>query len=401
MNIIGYIHSTGSGYIWLSCQKNVMDGSSILSSDKDINSYYIKLSFNGQADLPNINNVVGYTNIPNTTFSIKKINGDNTKLYICTNNNTLYRFKVDENISYAGFNFSKSPIKIFRNEAAYVELDESTVESSKNIEYIGNDFINLNGNNKVLKILKQPYQQNKINIELIDNNRGLYSNISLYILNDESTYSIKAIADIYQTKSLVFNNLFSLHEDESAWYFNIVSCWSSVFVSVKGTMLNIYNNHFYYISELPTDLNTIEIEYHNLSKVSEVKPTIVSKGNLYYDNDTNTLQYWDGNDWKTIATSPTVYPQIEHKTYNTTFTLMPNTLYIWDEVPELNLTFGDKIPGVVNEFVFQFTSGSTPTVLTLPDNIKWSYNNIPVIESNMIYIISIINNLGTITEFNN
>lgn len=397
MNIIGYIHSTGSGTIWLHCQKNVMEGTSILSTDKDVNSYYIKLSFNGQTDLPNIDNVVGYTNIPNTTFSIKKINGDNSKLYICTNNNTLYRFIVDENISYAGFNFSKSPIKIFRNENKYVELDESTVELSKNIEYIGNDFINLNGNNKIIKILKQPYQQNKIDIELLDNNRGLYSNVSLYILNDESSYSIKAIADIVQLKLSSYNDLFDLYEDESAWYFNISKCWSSVFVSVKGTMLNIYNNHFSYISELPSNLSEIEIEYNNLSKVFEERPnSFISKGNLYYNNEKNILQYYNGSEWETIATSEN-YKQINHGTSDTYYELTPNIFHVWDEVTELNLYFGLPIPEIANEYIFQFTSGSTATDLIISGNVKWSTQ--PDIKPNKIYQISILNGMGTILEF--
>ncbi len=53
------------------------------------------------------------------------------------------------------------------------------------------------------------------------------------------------------------------------------------------------------------------------------------------------------------------------------------------------------VEGIVNEFLFQFTSGETPTTLILPDTIKW-VNDAPEIEANMTYQCSIINNIGVI-----
>ena len=88
---------------------------------------------------------------------------------------------------------------------------------------------------------------------------------------------------------------------------------------------------------------------------------------------------------------------VEHDTSNTNTTISPNTLHKWDEVAELTLTLGDETPGVVNEHLVQFTSGETPTVLTLPKDIKWAT---PLkISKNKIYQISIVNNLATFAEF--
>jgi hypothetical protein len=70
---------------------------------------------------------------------------------------------------------------------------------------------------------------------------------------------------------------------------------------------------------------------------------------------------------------------------------------MWDEVATLNLDFEIETEGFANEYIFQFTSGSIATTLILPNSIKWVSN--PNIQSNKIYQISILNNLGTILEF--
>ena len=96
-----------------------------------------------------------------------------------------------------------------------------------------------------------------------------------------------------------------------------------------------------------------------------------------------------------------VYAEVNHGTSDTTFTLTPNTFHVWDEVAALDLSFGDETAGVANEFVFQFTSGATPTTLTLPDSIKWANGNAPSISENKIYQISVLKGLGMILEFDN
>ena len=96
-----------------------------------------------------------------------------------------------------------------------------------------------------------------------------------------------------------------------------------------------------------------------------------------------------------------VYPEVNHGTGDTTFTLTPNTFHIWDEVTSLTLNFGSGISGVANEYLFQFTSGPTATSLTLPDDIKWANDNAPTIEANMIYQVSVLRGLASVLEFNN
>lgn len=79
-------------------------------------------------------------------------------------------------------------------------------------------------------------------------------------------------------------------------------------------------------------------------------------------------------------------------------TIEPNVLNIWGEVANLDITLKEPIEGIINEYMFQFTSGATATTLVLPDTIKWF--SAPNIQANKTYQVSIINNLGVIGEFN-
>ena len=95
------------------------------------------------------------------------------------------------------------------------------------------------------------------------------------------------------------------------------------------------------------------------------------------------------------------YPEVNHGTGDTTFTLTPNTFHVWDKVTSLTLNFGNETSGVANEYLFQFTSGSTATSLTLPNSIKWANDNVPTIGANMIYQVSVLRGLASVLEFNN
>lgn len=93
------------------------------------------------------------------------------------------------------------------------------------------------------------------------------------------------------------------------------------------------------------------------------------------------------------------YAEVNHGTSDSTFTLTPNTFHVWDEVATLDLSLSAETSGVANEYLFQFTSGSTPTTLTLPDDIKFSEDL--VIEANKIYQISILKGLGSVLSWDN
>lgn len=53
----------------------------------------------------------------------------------------------------------------------------------------------------------------------------------------------------------------------------------------------------------------------------------------------------------------------------TTYTLQPNIQVVWGEVAELNLTLDPEKPNAINIYPLWFTSGATPTKVTLPATI--------------------------------
>lgn len=85
---------------------------------------------------------------------------------------------------------------------------------------------------------------------------------------------------------------------------------------------------------------------------------------------------------------------VDHGTNDTTFALTPNVLHVWGEVAALNLTLAAETSGVVNEYMAQFTSGTTATVLNLPDTV--TYIGESTIEADKTYQVSIINNLAVL-----
>lgn len=85
---------------------------------------------------------------------------------------------------------------------------------------------------------------------------------------------------------------------------------------------------------------------------------------------------------------------VSHGTSDTTFTLTPNVFHTWGTVSSLTLTLGTGT-SYMDEYMFQFTSGSTATTLSLPNTVEW-INGTPTIETNTTYQVSIVNNIAVI-----
>jgi hypothetical protein len=101
------------------------------------------------------------------------------------------------------------------------------------------------------------------------------------------------------------------------------------------------------------------------------------------------------------SSSVAAYRVIEHGTNDTTTMISPNAFHVWGEVPSLTIIFGGGPAAYANEYLFQFTSGSTATTLSLPDDIKWANDYAPTISVNKIYQISVLRGLASCLEFNN
>ena len=168
--------------------------------------------------------------------------------------------------------------------------------------------------------------------------------------------------------------------------------------SYKGTVTGVkINGTTKNPSSGVVDLGTVITSHQDISGKQD---KLVSGTNIKTINGTSIL----GSGNITISGGSSgggngAYAEVNHGTSDTTFTLTPNTFHVWDEVSELTLTLGSEQSGVANEFVFQFTSGSTPTSLTLPIDIKWDNDTAPTIAENMIYQISILKGLACVAMF--
>lgn len=80
--------------------------------------------------------------------------------------------------------------------------------------------------------------------------------------------------------------------------------------------------------------------------------------------------------------------------------IQTNKFYKFGEVSTLNITLAAITDTTqLNEYMFEFISGSTATTLTLPNTIKWLET--PTIEANKIYQCSIVDNIGVLLGVSN
>lgn len=159
---------------------------------------------------------------------------------------------------------------------------------------------------------------------------------------------------------------------------------------VTETELN--NKGYATSSQLNSGFGNVEQKLQQINgELSNKQPTLVSGTNIKTINGTSVLG--GGN----IVISSGVYPLVNHGTNSTNFMLTPNVFHVWGEVTSLTLNFQKGDQSITEEYIFQFTSGTTATTLTLVGEKQW-VNGEPNIEPNKTYQISIVNNIGLIVS---
>lgn len=108
------------------------------------------------------------------------------------------------------------------------------------------------------------------------------------------------------------------------------------------------------------------------------------------DSKYATKQYVEDNEQIT-------YGVVNHGTSDTSYAVTPNVFHVWDTVTSLTITLAAPTDSsIMNEYLFQFTSGSTATSLSTPSTVVWVSE--PSIEANKTYQVSIVNNMGIIAS---
>lgn len=129
-----------------------------------------------------------------------------------------------------------------------------------------------------------------------------------------------------------------------------------------------------------------------LSGLSDVDTTGVQNGQVLKYNSTTTK--WEPG---TGGGGSAEIPIVNHTASETTVSIEPNKFHVWPEMSSLNITLATPTDlTIVNQYTFEFTSGSTATTLSLPSGILWPKGNpLTSPEANMIYEINIRNNKAT------
>ena len=136
-----------------------------------------------------------------------------------------------------------------------------------------------------------------------------------------------------------------------------------------------------------------------------VNHVLTGSGSYYYIGDLRLDTYKGNTSYSKLTSNDTLQKMIgkldskygnkeDGGTGDITKTISPNVFYQFGEVTSLNLTLDDEIPDIYNEYMFQFTSGATATVLTLPETVKWIGDH--TVDINKTYQVSIVNNIGVL-----
>ena len=72
----------------------------------------------------------------------------------------------------------------------------------------------------------------------------------------------------------------------------------------------------------------------------------------------------------------------------------PGVLNVWGEMAELSIDFAPGKEGHAGEYCAEWVSGETPTVLSLPETVRFPEE--PTIEANMRYQLSVVNSIALI-----
>lgn len=193
-------------------------------------------------------------------------------------------------------------------------------------------------------------------------------------------------------------------------------------VAASGTFVKRYDAPAWVAGGgiIPEGWNTIIAEYEAPSSISTQYFKVLDDGSVYikdiggFDgtnmNNSDTLQETVnslGTNLEYIVNnistqSVTLTQELVDMTDGTTIdtSLYPNKMYMFGEKEEINITeLTQGLPGIVNEYMFQFTSGATATVLTVPNGVNWM---IPLrIMPNKTYQVSIENGLAVLGVWNN
>lgn len=114
---------------------------------------------------------------------------------------------------------------------------------------------------------------------------------------------------------------------------------------------------------------------------------IFTKNNITITNTNGTTKVGYKTLQTSTASSMTLTPNVYHRNTSTSLSTLTISLgAITDNT-------------ILNEYLVEFTTRSTGTTVNLPSSVKWVKGETPTFEAGSTYQISIVNNLGVVTQF--
>lgn len=134
------------------------------------------------------------------------------------------------------------------------------------------------------------------------------------------------------------------------------------------------------------------IEGKKLSELTDKVSEIQGTERIYVSDGSDVPKYINTNQ---LATSKQLGNKADNVTTenisDTTTEIQPNKYYIFGEVETLTLTLAAVGENKLAEYMFEFTSGTTPTTITEIAGVEWKGDTI---EANKVYQASISRGIG-------
>ena len=186
---------------------------------------------------------------------------------------------------------------------------------------------------------------------------------------------------LIEDELVIAGHVASLHEDVSVCLNNISTGLNDISTKLNDTSIVINQHIDSSFIQLNSSINTLN------TKCDDTQTIVQSAVTQLLDTGVVTLN------------QPVIDLTNTGLVYDTS--IEPNKMYMFGEKTELTINhLIEGLSGIVNEYMFQFTSSSTGDCsLNVPNTVKWMIT--PNIQNSKFYMVSIENNLGLIGEWNN
>ena len=189
------------------------------------------------------------------------------------------------------------------------------------------------------------------------------------------------VSALIEDELVIAGHVASLHEDVSVCLNNISTGLNDISTKLNDTSIVINQHIDSSFIQLNSSINTLN------TKCDDTQTIVQSAVTQLLDTGVVTLN------------QPVIDLTNTGLVYDTS--IEPNKMYMFGEKTELTINhLIEGLSGIVNEYMFQFTSSSTGDCsLNVPNTVKWMIT--PNIQNSKFYMVSIENNLGLIGEWNN